>query len=158
MHYSKEPYYTIFINSIGPIMDKLKHLNFGHRLYIKLLNTYPELNSYINHSSINPQIHKSQKNNINHVSNYDQVDSTNSQYENAHNIINNIESNECVIYQTRETADMTSINDFNNFNMNNNNNFMNKNPKKSINNFNQEKYSKKKFVNTNGTEKNKMYK
>ncbi len=40
---AKEPYFSVFINSIRPQLDKLKTLNFGVKLYNKLISLYPDL-------------------------------------------------------------------------------------------------------------------
>jgi hypothetical protein len=41
--FAKEPYFSVFITSIKPFMDKLRTLNFGAKLYSKLLSLYPDL-------------------------------------------------------------------------------------------------------------------
>jgi hypothetical protein len=40
---AKEPCFSIFINSIKPNMEKLRTLNFGSKLYTKLMSLYPDL-------------------------------------------------------------------------------------------------------------------
>lgn len=47
LYISYEPYYSVFIENIGPILEKMKHLSFGAKLYTKLLNNYPELSEYV---------------------------------------------------------------------------------------------------------------
>lgn len=47
MMLAKEPYRTRFFELVGPIMDNVKVLPFGQKLYNKLLATFPELFIYI---------------------------------------------------------------------------------------------------------------
>ena len=44
---SEEPYRSVFINTIGHNIEKLKFQNFGVKLLNKLLITYPEFNQYL---------------------------------------------------------------------------------------------------------------
>jgi hypothetical protein len=60
-----EPYFSVFIGGIGPCLDKLKTLNFGGKLYTKLLLAYPELNSYIHKSKPKKQIIQRNAGNLN---------------------------------------------------------------------------------------------
>jgi len=47
-----EPYYSIFIENIGPLLGKLKSLSsFGAKLYTKFINNYSEFADYVNKSS-----------------------------------------------------------------------------------------------------------
>jgi hypothetical protein len=45
LSYAKEPFFSIYINSIKPYMEKLRSLNFGSKLFTKLLTLYPALNT-----------------------------------------------------------------------------------------------------------------
>ena len=45
---SKEPYYSIYIRTIVPIIDKLKTVSFGPKLYNKLINSYREIGKLLN--------------------------------------------------------------------------------------------------------------
>lgn len=56
---AKDPYRKLLINSIGPDLERLKTVNFGPKLYTKLLLTYPELNSFL---YSNKSVQKTQKN------------------------------------------------------------------------------------------------
>ena len=58
MMLAKEPYRTKFFEMVGPIMENVKVLPFGQKLYNKLLATFPELYIYIKNESngINPTI------------------------------------------------------------------------------------------------------
>ncbi len=44
---SEEPHRSVFINTIGHNLEKLKFQNFGAKLLNKLLITYPEFNQYL---------------------------------------------------------------------------------------------------------------
>jgi len=44
---SEEPQRSVFINTIGNNLEKLKFQNFGVKLINKLLITYPEFNQYL---------------------------------------------------------------------------------------------------------------
>jgi hypothetical protein len=51
--FAHEPYFTTLIKAINPHLEKLKHhYPFGNKLYIKLINSYPELQ---NSKTIEPQ-------------------------------------------------------------------------------------------------------
>jgi len=41
---AKEPFYSIFIYNIAPVLKKIKNVPFGAKLYNKFVNSYPELN------------------------------------------------------------------------------------------------------------------
>ncbi len=75
--FAHEPYYTVLIKAINPHLEKLKHhFPFGNKLYIKLINSYSDLqnsktieslqnnentNSYLinqNYNSLNKRINK----------------------------------------------------------------------------------------------------
>jgi len=79
--FAHEPYYTVLIKAINPHLEKLKHhFPFGNKLYIKLINSYSDLqnsktieslqnnentNSYLinqNYNSINKRIESLQNN------------------------------------------------------------------------------------------------
>lgn len=56
MSLANEPYYSVFINTIGPILESLKNLKFGVKLYSKLYSKFPELKAFVkenNKSNIN---------------------------------------------------------------------------------------------------------
>ncbi len=44
---AKEPFRSKFFAIVGPIMENLKVLSFGQKLYNKLLSSFPELNIYV---------------------------------------------------------------------------------------------------------------
>lgn len=44
---SYEPYYTIFIENIGPVLGELRNLPFGTKLYTKFINNYSEFAEYV---------------------------------------------------------------------------------------------------------------
>ena len=44
---AKEPYKTRLIEIIGPLLENLKILSYGNKLYSKLINNYPDLIKYI---------------------------------------------------------------------------------------------------------------
>lgn len=43
---AREPFYSVYITAICPLLENLRTLNFGSKLYVKLKQTYPELNAY----------------------------------------------------------------------------------------------------------------
>ena len=48
---SYEPYYSVFIENIGPVLENLRNLSFGAKLYTKFLNNYPEFSEYVDENS-----------------------------------------------------------------------------------------------------------
>ncbi len=42
-----EPYYSIFIENIAPVLGDLRNLSFGAKLYTKFINNYPEFADYL---------------------------------------------------------------------------------------------------------------
>lgn len=44
---AKEPHYSKYIQTIVPIIDKLKTVSFGPKLYHKLINTYREIGNLV---------------------------------------------------------------------------------------------------------------
>jgi hypothetical protein len=68
---AKEPFKSKFFLMVGPIMENLKVLSFGQKLYNKLLSTFPELNSYVKANNKNNLGKKKNKqiNNINNMNN-----------------------------------------------------------------------------------------
>lgn len=47
MSFAREPYYSRYISTIIPLVDKLKLVSFGPKLYHKLLNTYKEISYHV---------------------------------------------------------------------------------------------------------------
>lgn len=43
---AKEPYFGKFMTFMGPLIDKLKFVSFGSKLYSKLMSNYPDLKKY----------------------------------------------------------------------------------------------------------------
>jgi hypothetical protein len=83
---SKEPFRTKFFNIIGPIMENLKVLSFGPKLYNKLLSTFPALNMYVkknnnsnnnSNNNNNLMINNKKKNKINNNINNNNVNNNN---------------------------------------------------------------------------------
>ena len=40
---SKEPYFSKFMIFLGPLIEKLKNVSFGSKLYNKLIQNYPDI-------------------------------------------------------------------------------------------------------------------
>jgi len=48
---AKEPFYSIFIYNIAPVLKKIKNVPFGAKLYNKFVNSYPELNFLLSNNN-----------------------------------------------------------------------------------------------------------
>jgi hypothetical protein len=44
---STEKYFSVFIKYIGPMLNDLRELNFGQKLFTKFINNYPEFSEYV---------------------------------------------------------------------------------------------------------------
>ena len=77
---AKEPFRSKFFSMVGPIMENLKVLTFGQKLYNKLLSSFPELNIYVKgqNKGINlkkknkkdNQMNNNNMNNMNNINNF----------------------------------------------------------------------------------------
>jgi hypothetical protein len=106
---SIEPYRSIFLNMIGPNLERLKSQNFGVKLHTKLLTTYPELNSFLSPNIIN---FKNKKN---------PMIGKNSNQLNYINQINNQMGNKINNQMGNQFMQMNYMNQMNNMNNNYNN-------------------------------------
>ena len=69
MSIAKEPYRTKFFSMVGPIMENLKVLTFGQKLYNKLLSSFPELNIYVKGQNKGNNMKKKNKKDMNNFNN-----------------------------------------------------------------------------------------
>jgi len=80
--FSRDPYYSILVRSTAPYMEKLKfHHPFGNKLYVKLMNTYPEL-SNLTDSMTNVNFSQTQSQSQSQSNEYD--------YQRGNHYVNNV--------------------------------------------------------------------
>ena len=58
---AKEPYYSDYIREIFPLMNNIRNVSFGPKLFIIFMNSYPEFASLVNN---NRKINLNNNNNI----------------------------------------------------------------------------------------------
>ena len=116
MSIAKEPYKSKFFSIVGPIMENLKVLTFGQKLYNKLLSSFPELNIYVKGNNKNNK-KKNKKDIINSNNNNLGMNINNVMFNNGNQFFNPYQ------YQRNfpMVNNMNNMMNINNFNVNNGN-------------------------------------
>ena len=65
---AKEPLFSKYIQTLVPIIDRLKTVSFGSKLYHKLVSSYPEINNLLSQRNNNMRINNL-NNNMTFISN-----------------------------------------------------------------------------------------
>ena len=114
MSIAKEPYKSKFFSIVGPIMENLKVLTFGQKLYNKLLSSFPELNIYVKGNNKNNK-KKNKKDIINSNNNNLGMNINNVMFNNGNQFFNPYQ------YQRNfpMVNNMNNMMNINNFNVNN---------------------------------------
>jgi hypothetical protein len=140
MTLAKEPFRSKFFSMVGPIMENLKVLTFGQKLYNKLLSSFPELNIYVKGQNKGMNLKKKNKkdnqmnnnnlNNLNNINNMNNINNINNF--NNNNFGMNMNVNNMIFkngnqqffnpYQYQRNFPMVNnMMNINNFNVNNGN-------------------------------------
>ena len=134
---AKEPFKSKFFSMVGPIMENLKVLTFGQKLYNKFLSSFPELNIYVKGQNKGMNLKKKNKkdnqmnnNNMNNMNNINNINNMNNF--NNNNFGMNMNVNNMIFkngnqqffnpYQYQRNFPMVNnMMNINNFNVNNGN-------------------------------------
>ena len=131
---AKEPFKSKFFSMVGPIMENLKVLTFGQKLYNKLLSSFPELNIYVKGQNKGMNLKKKNKkdnqmnnNNMNNMNNINNINNFNNNNFGMNMNVNNMifkNGNQQFFnpYQYQRNFPMVNnMMNINNFNVNNGN-------------------------------------